>query len=285
MLKPQTIEKIYTELKNTLESSEAELEARLILENILNISPSEIISNQETILTQNQINKIYSIKEQRNSKKIPLAYLLEEAHFMNLKLFVNNDVLIPRPETELLIDQTLEEIKKRKIHQATILDLCTGSGCIAISLKLALPGSKIYASDISKSALNVASINAKRYGAEIEFVLSDYLDAFLPQQSQSAIAVPIIRTQPPYFDIIISNPPYISEEDYSKLEPELFHEPKHALVGFPYRHIQKQSAKLIKDNGFLICEFGQGQANKILEIFPNATIYKDYNGIERFFVT
>jgi release factor glutamine methyltransferase len=279
-----SLKEIYQLLKTSIQSDEAEREAQIILETILNISKSEFITNEDLNLTKNQIKTILDIRDRRNAEKIPLAYLLEEAHFRNLKLFVNSDVLIPRPETELLVELVLDEIKNRRIHHPTILDLCTGSGCIAISLKLALPAAKVYASDISMVALNVAAINAKRYNADIDFILGDYLDPFLGL-SKSPIAVPIIKTAPPYFDVIVSNPPYVSEEDYHKLAPELHHEPKHALVGFPYKHIKDQSKTLLKENGFLAFEFGMGQEKKLLEIFPKANFYKDLANIDRILIS
>ena len=195
------------------------------------------------------MQKIKDVTKIRNEKKIPLAYIFEEAHFLDLELFVNNDVLVPRPETELLVELILSEIKKRKIRQPIILDIGTGSGCIALSLKKALPSSTIYASDISKSSLQIASINAEKYNLDINFILGDYLDPFLGHL-KSPIAIPIIKGKPPYFDIVVSNPPYISEEDYLNLEAELFHEPKHALVGFPYLHLKEQISGLINENGF-----------------------------------
>lgn len=282
-IKTVNLKEIYQELSSTIQSDEAEKEAQIILETILNIDKSEFIIDGDLKLTRNQCKTILEIRDRRNKEKIPLAYLLEEAHFLKLKLFVNSDVLIPRPETELLVENVLAEIKHRKIHHPTILDLGTGSGCIAIALKLALPAAKIYASDISTAALNVAAINAKRYNADIELVLGDYLDPFLGISS-SPIAVPIFKTPPPYFDLIISNPPYVSKEDYEKLAPELFHEPKHALVGFPYLHIKNQAKTLIKENGFLAFEFGLGQEKKLAEIFPNADFYKDYSNIDRMLI-
>lgn len=278
-----TLKQIYQELKSSLTIAEAEQEARIILEHVLNISTAELISEPDLHITKNQLSKIYQIRDSRNQKRIPLAYLLEEASFMNLKLFVNSDVLIPRPETEILVEKVLDEIKARKIYQPTILDLCTGSGCIAIALKLALPAAKIYASDISRAALSVASINAKRYNADIELVMGDYLDPFL-NRSTSPIAIPIMQTSPPYFDLIISNPPYVSETDYANLEPELLHEPKHALVGFPYQQLKKQAVPLIKENGFMAFEFGEGQSKTIKEIFPEAQIYQDLNHKDRIFI-
>lgn len=274
------IREIYQELKSSLENSEASNEARLILEHILNIDSSELISNEDTKLTRNQIKKIFEIRDKRNQEKIPLAYLLEEANFYGHKFFVNNDVLIPRPETEILVSKVLEEIKRRKIAKANILDLGTGSGCIAISLKLALPASRIYASDISRAALNVAAINAKRLGANIDFVMGDFLDPFLGI-SNSPIAMPVLRGKAPYFDIIVSNPPYIHEQDYENLDPELKHEPKHALLGFPYAHIKKQSQGLVYPQGFLALEFGMGQEKEIIQIFPGSKIYPDLSGIPR----
>jgi len=274
---PLTIQEIYQELKSSLVGPEAEQEARIILQHVLNLEPQELISYADNAITKSQCKKIYEIRDKRNTEKTPLAYLLEEAPFGYLKLFVNSDVLIPRPETELLVKIVLDEIKERKIHHPTILDLCTGSGCIAISLKTALPAARVYASDISKNALNVAGINAKRYNADIEFVLGDYLDPFLGK-THSPIAIPVMHGKPPYFDVIVSNPPYVSAEDYAKLEPELYHEPKHALVGFPYKLIARDIKPLLKPGGFFACEFGQGQENQLSAIFPKATFHKDLEG-------
>jgi len=298
--KPITLKQIHSELISGLDGSEAELEAKIIIEHVLKISPAELIANPEMQLTRNQVQKILEVRDLRNHKHMPLAYILEEAPFMDLKLFVNRDVLIPRPETELLVERVLEEIKTRKIHHPVILDLCTGSGCIAIALKRALPIATVYASDISTGALNVAAINARRYETEITFVLGDYLDPFINEASlQSPIATPIMNSSAPYFDVIVSNPPYVSAEDYDKLAPELKHEPKHALVGFPYQQIRDQAlglrssaklkgiapAGLLKPGGFMALEFGQGQTTKMLEIFTDATIYKDYAGIDRLLIS
>ncbi len=300
LTKPVTLKQIYRELVSGLDGSEAELEAKIIIEHVLKISPAEIIANPEMQLTRNQVQKILEVRDLRNKKRVPLAYILEEAPFMNLKLFVNRDVLIPRPETELLVEQVLEEIKHRKIHHPVLLDLCTGSGCIAIALKLALPFAKVYASDISTGALNVAAINARRYEADITFVHGDYLDPFVNEASlKSPIATPIIEGLAPYFDVIVSNPPYVSAKDYENLAPELKHEPKHALVGFPYEQIKDQAlglrssitlkgeapGALLKPGGFMAFEFGQGQAEKMLEIFAGGRVYRDYAGIERMLIT
>lgn len=276
-----SIQEIYQELKKTLVTSEAEQEARIILEHVLNLEPEELITHGNNAITKSQTKKIYEIRDMRNTQRIPLAYLLEEAPFWKLKFFVNSDVLIPRPETELLVKIVLDEIKNRKIHHPTILDLCTGSGCIAVALKTSLPSAKIYASDISKNALNVAGINARRYNADIEFVLGDYLDPFLGK-TQSPIAIPVMHGKPPYFDVIVSNPPYVSADDYTKLAPELYHEPKHALVGFPYKQIAQEIKPLLKKGGFFACEFGQGQEKKLIDFFPGATFYKDLEGNFRF---
>lgn len=278
-----TLQNIYQELKSSLKIAEPEAEARIILEHVLNISSSELISEPDLHVTKSQLAKIYSIRDKRNEARIPLAYLLEEAPFGDLRLFVNSDVLIPRPETELLIELILEEIKQRKIYQPSILDLGTGSGCIAIALKLALPAARVYASDISRASLSVAAINAKRYNTEIEFVMGDYLDPFLGVSS-SPVAVPVMKGAPPYFDIIVSNPPYISEEDYTKLEPELHHEPKHALTGFPYKQIKEQGLTLLKENGFFAFEFGQGQRSTLETIFPKAQFYKDLETNDRMLI-
>lgn len=245
-----------------------------------------MISNSENQLSRNQVQTILEIRDKRNNEKIPLAYLLEEAPFAGMKFFVNDDVLIPRPETEFLVNLVLDEIKERKIHQASILDLGTGSGCIAIALKQALPSAKVYASDISQAALNVAGINANRHKTDIQFIMGDYLDPFL-NLSSSPIAVPIMRTKAPYFDVIVSNPPYVTPKEYENLDPELYHEPKHALVGFPYEHIKRQIEEnnLLKENGFTAFEFGYSQKAQLEKIFPKAQFYKDLEDNDRFLVT
>lgn len=283
--KIKTIQEILTELKNSLENAEAAIEAKIIVEHVLNLESSELISNADNQLSRNQVQTILEIRDKRNKEKIPLAYLLEEAPFAGMKLFVNDDVLIPRPETEFLVKLVLDKIKERKIHQASILDLGTGSGCIAIALKKALPSAKVYASDISQAALNVAGINANRHKAEVQFIMGDYLDPFL-NISSSPIAIPIMRTQAPYFDVIVSNPPYVTKEEYESLEPELYHEPKHALVGFPYEHIKKQIEEndLMKKNGFIAFEFGHTQRPELEKIFPEAQFYKDLENNDRFLV-
>lgn len=275
------LQDVYNWLLTSLKTDEAKREAIIILKVIANINPHQLFTEKDFLLSSQQIKKIQEIVNLRNDKHTPLAYLLEEAYFLDLELFVNNTVLIPRPETELLVSETLKKIKKDKLRQITILDLCTGSGCIALAMKRALPSANVYASDISKDALNVALINASKYNQDINFILGDYLDPFLSQQ-RSPVALPIIRSSPPYFDVVISNPPYIAESDYISLEAELMHEPKHALVGFPYAHIQKQLKGLIKPNGFFAFEFGYKQTPQILEIFPKAVIHNDLAGIDRF---
>ena len=281
MLKSNQLQDVYSWLLISLKSEEAKREAIIILKAIADINPHQLFTEKDFLLSSAQIKKIQEIVTLRNAKHIPLAYLLEEAYFLDLELFVNNAVLIPRPETELLVTETLKKIKEDKLRQISILDLCTGSGCIALALKKALPSANVYASDISKDALNVALINAEKYKQDINFILGDYLDPFLSHQ-RSPVALPIIRSSPPYFDVIISNPPYISESDYVSLAPELMHEPKHALVGFPYAHIKERLKGLIKPNGFFAFEFGYAQTQNILKIFPKAFIHKDLAGIDRF---
>lgn len=280
-----TVQEIYQELKSTLLITEPEQEARIILSTILELSPTGLINKADQKISKNQLAQIYSIRDKRNQERIPLAYLLEEAYFGELRLFVNQDVLIPRPETELLVTKVLEEIKIRDTHQPRILDLGTGSGCIAIALKRALPAAKIYASDISKASLSVAAINAKRYEIEIQFVMGDYLEPFIGKSS-SPVAVPVMKGKPPYFDVIVSNPPYISKEDYAKLEPELHHEPKHALTGFPYKQIKQQVLEnnLLEEGGFMAFEFGQDQRPELEKIFPEAQFYKDFENNDRILV-
>jgi release factor glutamine methyltransferase len=264
-----------------LTNDEAELEAKIIIASLMDKNLSQIYANLDERVNLNKIQHSLSLVTERNQNHVPLAYLLEEAYFYGHRFFVNSDVLVPRPETEILVEQTLTKIRALKIRQPVIVDVGTGSGCIAISLKKALPSATIYATDISSAALSVASINASNHNCEVHFVLGDLLEPFI-KHLENPFALPIIRGKPPYFDVVLSNPPYVNASDYDNLADELKHEPKHALVGFPYKVLYKQSLGLLKPKGFSILEHGYDQSAKLKEIIPNSHVIKDYSGIDRF---
>ncbi len=215
----------------------------------------------------------------RLSLGVPLQYIMGETEFMGLKFYVSPSVFIPRPETEILVEGTLQLIKDKHIKSPYLFEIGTGSGAIAVSLTKYNPFCKIVACDVSSDALNVARANAKLNGVErrINFVLADLFCAIAEDER---------------FDLIVSNPPYIPSENYDALPLEVKYEPKLALEGGAgglnfYEAIILQSAMRLKPNGHLILEMGFGQVQAIRSLISQTKSYcelrilKDYNGIDR----
>lgn len=208
----------------------------------------------------------------------PIQYVIGMTEFCGLDIEVNEDVLIPRPETEILVEviEGLVHSQQSIAHSKRILDLCTGSGCIAIALTKKLPDCKIVASDISGKAIVLAKKNAERLGAErIEFVLSDLFNDLKGS-----------------FDIIVSNPPYIAGYEFAGLQEEVLKEPRMALYGGEdgldfYRRIFDSAGKFLKNGGHVAVEIGYGQSAQVKNILENAggfrmvEVRKDSNGIDR----
>jgi len=209
----------------------------------------------------------------------PVQYIVGHSEFCGMNFLVDERVLIPRPETELLVRAAADIFcsipnTQYPIH---ILDLCTGSGCIAIALTKMLPDCKIVASDISEEALALAKLNASKLdaGRNIEFVSSDLFSK--------------IRGR---YDIIVSNPPYIAGFEFETLQKEVLMEPRLALYGGEdgldfYRRIIQEAPRYLNSGGYLVFEMGFGQAGEIKEIVDGAgafkvtDIEKDFNGIDR----
>lgn len=213
------------------------------------------------------------------ARGIPVQYITGEAEFMGFDFDVNPSVLIPRPETEILVERSLALIEREGMAEPLILDLGTGSGAIAVSLTKLSPSCKIIASDVSEEALEVGRENAAANGVSdrIEFILSDFFER-IPEKEK--------------FDLVISNPPYVPSEDYDSLPLEVRSEPRIALDGGLkglkfYRKIISESAKRLKAGGYLVLEIGYGQSTAIRGLiksagsYRDAEILKDYNNIDR----
>lgn len=208
----------------------------------------------------------------------PVQYIMGHAEFCGLDFEVNEDVLIPRPETELLVETAAELAFSFQLSAFSlkILDLCTGSGNIAISLTKRVPDCKIIASDISHGALHIAAANARRHGVydRIKFVKSDLFEALDNR-----------------FDIIVSNPPYIARYEFETLQKEVQREPRLALDGGEdgmdfYRKICREAPRHLNNSGYLVFEIGFGQLSAIKEIMSCSGLKftgskKDFNGIDR----
>jgi len=249
------------------------LDAEIMLADLLGVSRAELYIYEGQV-KPDIIDKFNAFVKERESGS-PLAYILGRAEFMGLEFKVTPDVLIPRPETELLVEQAIKAGKGFK--SPFILDLGTGSGNIAISLTKFLSDCKIIASDVSEAALSVAKKNAvlNYVQDKIEFRTGDLFNGLDSYR----------------FDIIISNPPYVARPEFEGLQREIGFEPCLALDGGIdgldfYRRIIKEARAFLSDGGFLCMEIGFGQAGRIKSLFEkysykNILFIEDYNTIKR----
>lgn len=249
-------------------------EARLLLSHITGKSLSHIILNPNQPLDIKTKGAFLAAIVRRKSNE-PLQYILGQWEFMGLTIKTDNRALIPRPETELLVEEALTYIRNLD-RPAKVLDICTGSGCIAVAIAK-LSGATVTATDISPDALSLAAENAAFHHLtdKIQFVQGDLL-AGLAKSS---------------FDIIISNPPYIPTQELTSLQPELSHEPKQALDGGPdgldiYRRLIPQTLDFIAPGGILLLEIGPTEVEAIMlnTGYDIVRIIKDYAGLRRVLV-
>ncbi|MFH0918623.1 MAG: peptide chain release factor N(5)-glutamine methyltransferase [Candidatus Omnitrophota bacterium] len=256
-------------------------EAELVHSHVLNCDRLSLYLNKDTGLARNKSAQIYRILKRRIAGE-PLQYILGTTEFMGLEFKVDQRALIPRPETEILISAALEKLKLRgKTVPQKILDLGTGSGCIAVAIAKLLPPAVIWATDISALALQLAKENANLHKVKIKFLRSDIFKALENERIK--------------FDLIISNPPYISWPQFCGLAREISFEPALALeagvdgLDF-YRRIIRQAAGYLNADGLLAFEIGPGQAQRICAMlaehnFNAPDIIKDYNNIKRVVIT
>lgn len=249
-------------------------EAELALSHVLNCDRLSLYLNKDFVLSKDKSVIIADILRRRISGQ-PLQYILGSCEFMGLEFKVDKRALIPRPETEILVEESLEELKKSAGIPLRVLDLGTGSGCIAVSIAKFLPGAVVWGVDISPEALRLAGENALLHKVKIEFLLSDLFRGIENKK----------------FDLIISNPPYISTRELNCLAREVSFEPRMAIeagidgLSF-YRSIISRAPAYLNRNGLLAFEVGAGQANAVKEMlrskkFRSIKIIKDYNNIQR----
>lgn len=191
----------------------------------------------------------------RRAKRQPVAYILGNAEFMGMKFFVNEHTLVPRPETELLVEEALRLLPACADGGPVVADLGTGSGCIAVSIAALSRGARVYAVDISRQALTVAGRNAAQNGVG-GTVMPCLGDLFEPLERDGLAGA---------FDLIVSNPPYVLTGDLDRLEPELFCEPRLALDGGPdglsfYRRIAAGARRFLRPGGYLALELNDRAA-------------------------
>ncbi|MFH1191439.1 MAG: peptide chain release factor N(5)-glutamine methyltransferase [Candidatus Omnitrophota bacterium] len=252
-------------------------EAELVYSHVLNCDRLSLYLHKEALLDRDKSLQVSGIFKRRVMGE-PLQYILGSTEFMGHEFKVDKRALIPRPETEILISSVLEKLKsKSRVVPLRILDLGTGSGCIAVSIAKLLPRALIWATDISLSALQLAKENAKLHKVKVKFLRSDIFSALKKDQEK--------------FDLIISNPPYISSAEFCGLAKEISFEPALALEGGIdgldfYRRIVSQAGFFLNDDGWLAFEVGANQANRLCALcaeqnFNVTDIIKDYNNIKR----
>ena len=260
---------------NNVESPK--LKARLLLQYVLDYPRHYIIVYDNKEIDKQQQWQ-YFVNIEKLTKGIPLQHITHRQEFMKMDFFVDENVLIPRPDTEILVEEVIKIAQK--YNSPRILDLCTGSGAIAISLKKFVPNADITAVDISEKALEIAQKNAEKLEAKINFVKSNLFDKLDNKK----------------FDIIVSNPPYIRKDEIKKLSEEVQKEPKIALDGGEdgldfYRIIAEQAINYLKTGSFLCFEIGYNQKNDVIKIiedeqnYKNTYCKKDLYGNDRIIIT
>jgi len=241
----------------------AALDAELLLAAAAGVDRARLLSGSVR-LDSKPVRRFQRMVARRAARE-PLAYILGHKEFYGLDFEVSRDVLIPRPETELVVETALEVLHQQP--DARVLDLGTGSGAIAIALAVNAPAARIAAVDICSAALQLARRNARRHGCEarIEFFLGD-LFAALPCSHQK-------------YDLIVSNPPYVREDEMAALQPELArYEPHLALIGGQdgldfFRRIAAGTASHLNTGGEVIVELGAGQEADVVRIMQAAGLH------------
>ena len=255
-----------------------QLDSEILLSNLIKRDKKHIILNPKELLNSKQLNKFKSLIERRK-KGEPIAYLINKKEFWKDEFFVNKDVLIPRPDTELIIEQVLKIYSKEEQLQA--LDIGTGSGCILLSILKERPNFYGTGIDISKKSINVSKFNAKQLN------LMNRVKFFNSSVDNFKIGK---------YDLIVSNPPYIELLNLKYLEKDVVNfEPKLALSGgldgfSKIRKVISKAKKLIKKNGKFILEIGFNQKNKVKQILKEEGFYvnkavKDYGNNDRCIVS
>ncbi len=252
------------------------LKSRILLAHILNVEKEYLIIHDDEVLLSLQENEFFE-KVNKLCSGVPIQYLTNSQEFMGFNFYVDENVLIPQPDTEILVENVISIIKnlqKSCQKEITVLDLCTGSGIIGVCLKKYLQNVNVLSSDISSNALEIAKKNTNLQNVKIDFKKSDLFENIDEK-----------------FDVIVSNPPYIKTDKINELSKEVKTEPRLALDGGQdgldfYRKIIKESTNFFRKTGYLALEIGYDQKEAVENLFKNfkykeIKIFKDLSDIER----
>jgi len=243
------------------------LSAELLLSHVLGMKRIELYTQFDKPLSRKQLDELHGLVK-RAGQNEPIAYLVGKTEFYSLQLNVAPDCMIPRPETELLVERAIEFLRKRTGGQF-VCDLCTGCGCIAVAIAKNYPDARILATDISDAALAVAAQNLEKYGLQerIQLRCGDLFDPIMPQLDVSK------------FDLIVCNPPYVSAAEYEKLDRNIRdYEPKSALFAGEdgldiYRRIAEKVDQFLKPDAALMLEIGYGQGQAVRELLDQTGVF------------
>jgi release factor glutamine methyltransferase len=283
-------------VKNNLEGIYEEAEtgniAALAIEHLTGFSKAERVSKKEEELTSSQIEQLQK-DLQRLQAHEPIQYIMNKAWFYGIEMYVDNNVLIPRPETEELVQWIVDDVKasgkdvfiRRKMEadettQLKILDIGTGSGCIALSLKKAMPKAEVWGCDVSEEALNVARRNGSTLDIRVDFQGLNFLD-----EGQQKLL--------PTVDIIVSNPPYVPLKDKAQMHANIVDHEPHTALFVPdndplifYRAIMQFGKKRLYETGTIYMEIHEEIGKDVVKLFEengytNVELRKDMQGKER----
>lgn len=242
---------------NKLNIEDASMKVKMLLSDILGKEKEYLLIHDNEELSQDVLDNFYA-KLDRLKNEEPIQYILNKQEFMGFEFYVDENVLIPQPDTEILVEEVVDISKKinNNSNELRVLDMCTGSGAIAISLSKLIEKASVSASDISDGALNVAKENAIKNSVNIEFYKSDLFNDISKNVK---------------FDIIVSNPPYIQTEVIKGLSKEVQSEPFIALDGGEdglvfYREIIKNAKDYIVEDGYLALEIGYDQKESVTNL-------------------
>jgi release factor glutamine methyltransferase len=276
----QAIEYIKKQLQSLYSDGEIRSLSRRILETVCGADAQAFANNRNIQLSSSERVRIQSITEELKAHR-PLQYVLGKTEFYGLPFLVNSDVLIPRPETEELVEWILQQPPKpTKNEPCRIIDIGTGSGCIAVALAKQWPQAEVYALDISKKALAVAEQNARENQVNIRFFRQNILS-------------PDALFDPAFFDLIVSNPPYIRPSEQQEMAPNVLHYEPHSALFVPenhpllfYERIADWGQTHLKHNGQIFFEtnaaFGQATANLLYrKKYRSIQLRKDISGKDR----
>lgn len=283
---------IKNQLQIIYDGQEASAIAAMVMEQITSFSIAERIVEKEKILPQEQLFLVDQYL-QRLLQHEPVQYILGSAHFYGMNLFVDGSVLIPRPETEELVDWIVKDVKASgknvfenndlqsdETTQLKILDMGTGSGCIALALKQAIPKAEVWGCDVSDEALNIARRNGSALNIRVDFQGVNFLE----EAQQKSL---------PTVDIIVSNPPYIPNSEQEKMKPNVLQYEPHQALFVPeedvlifYKAICQFSKKRLYENGSIYLEIHEDQGQQVIDLFrmegyTSVELKKDMQGKDR----